>query len=135
MIIQATKPSEVMALIGIEDDVEVYFPCTRIEWIQFLVKHCGNPKFAIFISMKNEREVNGYAVVANNIFPPLSYEASLIFVWVSGGFEISKALSETVRVWAKERGCKKLVTRSTKPDRLLSFHEFKVVAKIAELEL
>ena len=125
---------EIAKLLGVQDDVEDYIPCSRGEWVQWLVSQAENERIGIWANLDGADRINSYIVVFNNVEPPISNSLFIPYVWsVLGQEENEEVLAEVMR-WGQERGAKKIRAMTMEPEKLEKYG-FNKVAEIVELEI
>ena len=108
MIKRLTEPHEIVEIMKIEDNVEALFPCSRSEWVQWLMRAVLDNNLLILGSYNENNDLDGYAIARNNIFPPLSDHVYIMYVYAP---KMLKDLDEGIRMieaWAKKLGARKI---------------------------
>jgi len=114
MIVEKTESvKDIAEILRISDDrLEKQLPCTKGEWVQWLMTMIGK-KNAIGVWIAREEEnkpILGYVVAVNSIAPPISNSVLILYstICLVGSDEVNGIAIEKIKSWASELGAKKL---------------------------
>ena len=135
MIKKATVPADLKGLLVLEDDVEKYIPCTRTEWVQWLVQVLENKldKVGIWVEHNEEGKVIGYAVALDAVILPISKTVAVIYTWAKSGRQVVKDGLALIEEWAIDAGAEDLTIATEMPRLFIPYgfleHPGKVMHK------
>jgi len=129
--------AEVVKVMSLEDDIELYIPGSRGEWIQWLVSQIEseNDKVAIWFAYKDE-ELAGYSVVIDAVNLPLAASVFVFYTWSSLGIKDNRKGLELIEQWAKTRGATSVSINTNMPEVFVHYgfrKEEKTVSMIKEI--
>jgi len=104
MVTRLETGEEIAYLLGVNDDVEKYFPCSRAEWVQWLVSQAHNPGIGIWVGYDDYKDIESYIVCVNTIAPPLSHEIFILYAWSRMGVDRNQEAFGEVIEWAQAIG-------------------------------
>lgn len=143
MIVEKTEnPNDIVAILKIPDNrLEKQFPCTKLEWVQWLIGMVAKEN-AIGIWVVREIESGamlGYVVAVNSIAPPISDSAMILYsnICFVESEDANRLAVEKIKEWSQEIGAKKLILFTDHPDlsRKYGFVDIKgVIAMTMELD-
>ena len=118
MIVERTTSSlEIAKIMNLSDErLEKQIPCTKGEWIQFLMAAVQNKNYGIWIAKEME-ELMAYVVAVNVVSPPIS---SSIMILYSSFYSIlsedeNKKVLELIKDWGRTCGAKKIFIQTEYP--------------------
>ena len=131
-IMELKTSAEIFLLNNVKDNIEEIYPCTRQDWIHFLVEQRStNPnKIRIWASVTDDKITN-YIVVTDFYNPPLTDFMSITYIWGKGR-EQNIELCETSFKWGRELGRKRFVGITTIPDDVCTVVGYKTIGRVVE---
>ena len=136
MIRRLIEPEEVALIIGISDDVEERYSCTRGEWVQMLVSICSDPRIFIIGAFDLDNNMVGYAFCQSYVSPPISNGVHIIYAYSPDNEEDNELAMLEIKNWAKELGANKISATTKNSEVLLGKYGFKESEfKILEIDL
>jgi len=114
---RVTETEEISTIFKIDDDrLEKNVPCTKAEWIQFLLMWAEYPeKFAIFGLVDDEGNVQKYFACINAVMPPISKSVLILYQNFYSDHENGLTAFEMVKQWARECGAEKICIQTMYP--------------------
>ena len=122
MIKRLKEPVEILMLLDSNDPCEDILPMRKMEWIQWLVKVCTNDDYFILANFNDYEMIDGYFVLKNNFYPPLSTSANVLYTWHDElDIKIVSEMVELTKDWAKEKGLDSLRSSCERVDELKKY--------------
>ena len=98
MMIGKLEPEDIVKLKTLDDGIEEILPCTRAEWIQWLMANVRNPGVLIIGGEKS------YLVAVDAVHRPVSDHIFILFFYSGGDAVENRELKAAVDAWAREKG-------------------------------
>jgi len=111
-MIKKLTTNDIAQILTMDDPIDEVFPCDKGEWVQWLNQYIDNPELYMIGQSDNGRLIS-YAVAVSTIAPPLSNTVVIIFM-----SELDKEFIEKIKIWANEKGAKKVALQSKDNDTL-----------------
>lgn len=131
MIKRLKTKEEIAKLLGLQDNAEEYFPCSRGEWIQWLGERADSPKVAIWARFKDDECISSYVVAFDMVNLPLSRH--VFIVYLSSLLEFKEFLDPIIE-WSRSLGATS-VRGITDIEGVFDKHGFKAISTMMELEV
>jgi len=105
-MIKKLTTNDIAQILTMDDPIDEIFPCDKGEWVQWLNQYIDHPE-TYMIGQSNNGRLTSYAVAVSMVAPPLSNTVTIIFM-----SELDKKFIENIKLWAKEKGAKKVALQS-----------------------
>ena len=139
-VYKTTDPEDISSILNLVDDrLEGQIPCSKIEWVQWLMQNIDKEEFLAIWVAKESQMLMGYMVALNALYPPIS--ASIMILYQSF-FSLKDEENQhkgelvlaQVKKWAMNLGATK-ISIVTKYPRINSKFGFKEEGTAMVLEL
>ena len=135
MIKAINDPADVLDLMDVRDNCEEALNCSKMEWIQFLVKISQSENVTVLVNYNEQEQINGYVVLKANVLPPLVSNATIIHVWCSemSDDEIIE-MADKAKKWARSQGAETVRTSCNDVSTLKKFGFFETGKIVMDME-
>lgn len=128
---------EAASILEIEDiHLTEQVPCSKAEWVQWLVENVERQDFIGIWGIKEGKKVKAYLIALNGVFPPISRS---VYIFYQSFYEKAKQYADEVmselKAWAKSCGASKITiyTKYPRVNSLFGFKPEKGVSMVMEL--
>jgi len=101
-VLKKLEANDIVKVLKINDEI----PCSRDQWVQFLMSLIKNERIMMLGDM--DEEVLSYAVIVDNRIPPISNNASVLHFWAKN-YKRAKYLFNFCTEELKKRDIQKAV--------------------------
>ena len=112
-------------ILKLEDNIEECFPCTRGEWIQWLMSVVDQLDKIYIMGITTNEKLTGYFVVVNSVLPPLCDSVFALYSYSPKNVNENIEGLLLLKDWAKEQGAKsiKFMTKNVLAHKMYGFVE------------
>lgn len=118
MIKRLTEPNDIAKLMKFSDNVEEVFPCSRGEWVQWLMGNCANDGLFVMAVIDDREEITGYLVARNQVLPPLSDCVYVKYAYLPGNIQENEPVKDELVKWAKNCKARRIILTAKDADAL-----------------
>lgn len=131
-MIKKFEVEDIAKILTLEDTLANHFPCSRGEWVQWLISQADNPKINVIGDIV-DNQIVGYMVLVNNVMPPVFNTCACLFVW-SKTHRITLNLVAEGKLWKEAIGAQKgvIVVPLSHSEKYMQSFEGRLVANVFE---